>query len=87
LFWWFDTEGYKDFFVFATIFYRFYLLDKSKRLVYHVSMINIKDLKIESYPVTNSGGQYVSVVHPGVQVTHISSGLIAICSTERSQTT
>lgn len=48
-------------------------------------LIDPKDLKIEPYPITSSGGQHVSVVRSGIRVTHIPTGLIAISDCERSQ--
>lgn len=42
------------------------------------------DLLIEIYPPRSLGGQHVGT-RPGVKVTHIPTGLVAICETERSQ--
>lgn len=47
--------------------------------------MNKSDLKIELYPTTTAGGQQVSIVRAGVKVTHVPTGLVAICEYERSQ--
>jgi peptide chain release factor 2 len=39
---------------------------------------------IEYYPPRKAGGQYVGIP-TGIKITHIPSGLIAICDMERSQ--
>jgi peptide chain release factor 2 len=39
---------------------------------------------IEYYPLRNAGGQHVGIP-TGIKITHIPSGLIAICGMERSQ--
>jgi peptide chain release factor 2 len=39
---------------------------------------------IEYYPPRNAGGQHVGFP-TGIKITHIPSGLIAICDMERSQ--
>lgn len=46
--------------------------------------IDPKDLKIESYSMRSAGGQHVGVQN-GVKITHLPTGLVAICETERSQ--
>jgi len=43
-----------------------------------------QDLRVETYEPTPPGGQHVGV-RTGVKVTHLPTGLIAICNTERSQ--
>lgn len=48
--------------------------------------MKLEDLKIESYPPRNAGGQNVGWISTGVKVTHIPSELVAICTIERSQT-
>lgn len=46
--------------------------------------INSEDLKIEVARRNPPGGQYVGT-ESGVRVTHLPTGLIAECKTERSQ--
>lgn len=46
--------------------------------------INPADLKVESWPPRNTGGQHVGV-ESGVKVTHIPSGIEAIVNIGRSQ--
>jgi protein subunit release factor A len=45
------------------------------------------ELLIEIYPerIPNPGGQHVGFTSTGVKVTHIPSGIIAICEAHRSQ--
>jgi peptide chain release factor 2 len=40
---------------------------------------------IEYYPLRSAGGQHVGIISTGIKITHIPSGLIAICDMERSQ--
>lgn len=48
-------------------------------------LIDLKDIKIEPYPVVPPGGQHVGVTRTGAKVTHVPTGLIAISDCERSQ--
>lgn len=47
--------------------------------------MNLEDLKIEPFPLRKTGGQHVGIISTGVQVTHVPSELVAICTVERSQ--
>jgi protein subunit release factor A len=46
--------------------------------------IDPADLSYEMWPPRDLGGQHVGV-SSGVKVTHLPTGLVAICHTERSQ--
>ena len=48
-------------------------------------VIKDEDLKIETWPSRNPGGQQVSCTSNGVKVEHLPSGLVAIVDTHRSQ--
>ncbi len=43
------------------------------------------DLLIERWPVVPVGGQHVGTGPNGVKITHLPTGLVAMCDTERSQ--
>lgn len=47
-------------------------------------MIDAKDIKVHNYPQGSQGGMNVGLP-AGVEVIHIPSGLVARCTTERSQ--
>lgn len=47
--------------------------------------MNLEHIKIEISNPRPSGGQQVGVIPTGVKVTHLPSGLVAICESERSQ--
>ena len=49
-----------------------------------ISYLSIEDLLIEKYPPTPLGGQHVGTGPNGIKITHVPSGLIAICEMSRS---
>lgn len=43
------------------------------------------DLQIEAYDPRPPGGQHVGMTCMGVKITHVPTGLVVICYSERSQ--
>lgn len=47
-------------------------------------MIPAEELKVEVWPERDKGGQHVGIV-TGVRITHLPTGIMACCQTNRSQ--